>query len=129
MPARKTHDTTAIQTAIRAHGLAAIDRRTRAWRDIQATVEGVCTDLGGQDQLSQQQLILIDLVARTLYLLNHCDAWLLSLDTPLVGKGKQKQLVPLVRQRSELAKQLETLLVRLGPDRRQKDVARTSRRT
>jgi len=110
MSGRNTPGTTTIQAAVRAHGLSAIDRRTRAWRDVQITTDQLCTDLGGRDHLTEQQRILVDLVARTLYLLNHCDAWLLSLDTPLVGKGKQKQLVPLVRQRSELAKQLENLL-------------------
>ena len=34
MSGRNTHGTTAIRTAIQAHGLAAIDRRTRAWRDV-----------------------------------------------------------------------------------------------
>ena len=122
MPARKTHGTGMLQATIRARGMSAIDRRSRAWRDVQATVDALCTDLGGRDQLSQQQLVLVDLVARTLYLLNHVDSWLLSLDTPLVGKGKQKQLVPLVKQRGELARHLESLLVRLGLERRQKNV-------
>lgn len=122
MPARSTHGTSSLQSAIRARGLSAIDRRSKAWREVQATVDALCADLGGRDQLSQQQLLLIDLVARNLYLLNHVDSWLLSLDSPLVGKGKRKELVPLVKPRGELARHLESLLVRLGLERREQSV-------
>ena len=106
MAGRRTHDAKAIRTAIQARGLDAVDKRSSGYREMVAFRDSLVTDLGGEESLSTQQLALVDLASRAWLMLSHVDSWLLSQDSILTGRGKQKQLIPLVRQRSELAKQL-----------------------
>lgn len=84
--------------------------------------EALASDLGGAEALSVQEMTLVDLAARTFLLLNHVDAYLFGLDSPLVGRGKSKKLAPVVKERGELARHLEGILGRLGLQRREKNV-------
>ena len=122
MSGRITHGTTAIRTAIQARGLDALDKRSAAYREMAAFRDSLIEDLGGEQSLSTQQLALIDLASRAWLMLSHVDSWLLSQDSILTGRGKQKRLLPVMKERGELARHLESLLARLGLERRQKDV-------
>ncbi len=91
--AKITHGLSGLRTKVRARGVAdTIDRRSSGWREMSAFKEALASDLGGAEVLSIQETTLVDLAARTFLLLNHVDAYLFGLDTPLVGRGKSKKI-------------------------------------
>ena len=58
------------------------------------------SDLGGKDQLSQAQMILVDDVARLTFWIDSIDGWLLTLES-VVNKRK-RALVPVIKERTAL---------------------------
>jgi hypothetical protein len=76
----------------------------------------VVTDLGGDDVLSAQQQALIDIAVRTKLILDSVDAWLL-VQPSLINKRK-RALLPVVRERTQLADSLARHLAALGLERR-----------
>jgi hypothetical protein len=80
--------------------------------------EAIVADLGGKEQLSQAQMILIDDVARLTLWIDSIDGWLMTLES-IVLKRK-KTLVPVVRERTALVETRARLLQALGLERRAK---------
>ena len=86
--AKQRADYRRAKSALKRWGDRAIDGRTsqgkalRAWRD--ALVE----DLGGEEQVSTQQLTVIELAARTKVLLDGVDAWLFGQPTKHEGASR-----------------------------------------
>ena len=121
--AKVTHGLSGLRTKVRARGVEqTIDRRSSGWREMSAFKEALASDLGGRETLSIQETTLVDLAARTFLLLNHVDGYLFGLDSPLVGRGKSKKLAPVVKERGELARHLESIFGRLGLKKREKNV-------
>jgi len=93
-------------------GRSSIGRALNQWR------EALIQDLGGQDAISTQQETLVALAVKSKLLLDSIDAWLL-MQPSLVNKRK-KALLPVVRERSQLADALARYLGQLGLERRVK---------
>jgi hypothetical protein len=104
-------------TKVKLSGLHLIDRRTAAARSLIAWRKELIADLGGETALSAQQRALIDAVVRTRLFLDHLDAWLLG-QTSLVN-ARRRSVLPVFRERLQLADALGRQLAQLGLERHQ----------
>ena len=114
------HGLNGLKRRVKVRGMEAIDRRTRAARALSAWRNELIGDLGGADALSAQQLAVVELATRTKLLLDSVDVWLLKQPT-LINK-RRKALLPVVRERTQLADALARYLSQLGLERRSKPV-------
>jgi hypothetical protein len=102
----------AAHRRVEIKGLNAIDKRFASAKALLAWRAELCEALGGTDQLSPQQLVLIDQVTRLKLYLDNTDSFLMSLPS-LILKQKKK-MVPLVRERLALAAELRATLQLIG---------------
>ncbi len=109
------HGLNAAKTRVALRGLAAIDMRTVAAREMLAFRDELIAALGGDTEVSPQQRKLVDLAARASLYLDHIDAWLAGQKT-LVNR-RSRSVLPVLLQRQSLAEHLARLLDRLGLDR------------
>src|SRR5215813_5956103 len=116
-PARSysRHGLNAAKARVRLRGLAAIDMRTVAAREMLAFRDQLVAALGGDPALSPQQRKLIDLAARTSLYLDHLDAWLTEQKT-LINR-RSRSVLPVLLQRQTVAEHLAKILDKLGLDR------------
>jgi hypothetical protein len=116
-PARSysRHGLNAIKARVKLRGLAAIDMRTVAAREMLAFRDELVAALGGDTELSPQRRKLVDLATRASLYLNHVDAWLAEQET-LINR-RSRSVLPVLLQRQTLADHLARLLDRLGLDR------------
>jgi hypothetical protein len=114
------HGLTALKRTVRIHGSRAIDGRTTLAKTLGAWRAQLIADLGGHDSLSIQETALVDLTVRTKLLLDSVDEWLLRQHS-LVNMRK-RALLPVVRERTQLADALARYLAMLGLTRRPKPV-------
>lgn len=106
--------------AVRARGLDVIDRRSAAWKAVEQCRDALLEDLGGTENVSTQQAALVDLASRCWLYLNHIDGFLLTQDRLVVGRGRKTTLLPVLQQRQGIASHFESLMARLGIERRAK---------
>ena len=109
------HGLNAVKTRVKLRGLAAIDMRTVAAREMLAFRDELIAALGGDTEVSPQQRKLVDLAARASLYLDHLDAWLAGQQT-LVNR-RSRSVLPVLLQRQSIAEHLARLLDRLGLDR------------
>jgi hypothetical protein len=83
-----------------------------AWR------EQLIDDLGGIEQVSAQQLTVLELAARTKILLDGIDAWLF--EQPSLVNKRERRLFAVVKERQQLADSLARYMGQLGLERRSK---------
>ena len=114
------HGLAAVKARVQLRGLDGIDKRTAAAQDLARFKEDLLTDLGGSENISTQELALVDLACRARLFLNHIDAWLMEQES-LVNK-KRRAVLPVLRERQQIAQHLAALLQQLGLQRRQKAV-------
>ncbi len=116
-PARaySRHGLNAVKARVKLRGLAAIDMRTVAAREMLAFRDELVAALGGDTEVSPQRRKLIDLAARASLYLDHLDAWLTGQQT-LVNR-RSRSVLPVLLQRQSIAEHLAKLLDRLGLDR------------
>ena len=107
-------------SALKPHGLAGVDQRSSAARVANAFKGELEVSLGGD--VTPQQRTLIELAAVELLLVRHVDAFLLEQKTLLVGRGKNKRLLPVLRDRATHARFLAELMDKLGLEHRGKPV-------
>lgn len=88
-------------------------RALAAWR------AELLADLGGIDNVSTQELALVEQAVKTKLLIDSVDAWLLEQQT-LVNK-RTRALIPVVRDRTGLVATLRGLLGDLGLKRRARE--------
>jgi hypothetical protein len=113
----RKHGLTQAKTALQRYGARAIDGRTKAGRELAQWTQQLVDDLGGHDQITEMQRTVIELAARTRYLLNGIDAWLI--DQPsLISKSKRK-LFDVVKERQRLSDAVAGYMAQLGLERRQ----------
>ena len=125
--ANQTHSMTVLKRAIdelAGRGRKVIDTRTRVGKALMAWRGELVRDLGGAEQLSTQQLALVDICMRTKLLLDSVDAWLLR--QPSIIDKRRRQLFPVVQQRTALADALARYLGSLGLARVAKQMPRLS---
>jgi hypothetical protein len=125
--ANQTHSMTVLKRAIDEvadRGRKVVDMRTRLGKELMRWRGELVADLGGEGQLSTQQLALVDISMRTKLLLDSIDAWLLS--QPSIIDKRRRQLFPVVQQRTALADALARYLGSLGLARAAKQMPRLS---
>jgi hypothetical protein len=125
--ANQKHSMTALKRAIDEvadRGRKVIDKRTKLGRELMRWRDQILTDLGGAEQLSTQQICIVDICVRQKMLLDSLDSWLLRL--PSIVDKRRRQLIPAVGQRQVLADGLARYLGTLGLARVAKQVPRLS---
>lgn len=113
--ARK-HGLSTAKAFLSEFGQVAIDGRSALGRALADWKSEVIADLGGFDNLSAQQLALLEVLTRTKVLLDGVDNYILS-QRSLVNK-RRKSVHPVVVQRTALAESFVKHLTALGLERR-----------
>jgi hypothetical protein len=116
---RSRHGLNAIKVAVKCRGLAAIDGRTLAARSLIQWRSELLRDLGGQENLSAQQMALVDTAVRSKLFIDHVDAYLLG-QKSLVNR-RSRAVLPVLHERQTLVDSLVRLLGQLGLERVAKD--------
>ena len=111
------HRLSAMKRAVRELGDRAIDGRTSVAKALSQWRSELINDLGGREAISTQQAAIIDLATKTKLLLDSVDAWLL-VQPSLVDK-RRRAILPVVRERQQLADALARYMSTLGLERRQ----------
>ena len=101
-------------------GNRAVDRRTTVGKALAGWRDELIGDLGGDAVISMRQRALVDLVVRTKLMLDSVDAWLLR--QPSLVNVRKRSLLPVVRERTQLADAVARYLAALGLERRVKAV-------
>ena len=112
------HGLTPAKRAIREWGSRTIDGRTKAGRALSAWRDQLIDDLGGIEQVSAQQLTVLELAARTKILLDGIDAWLF--EQPSLVNKRDRRLFAVVKERQQLADSLARYMGQLGLEKRGK---------
>ncbi len=123
-PSRSTsqrHGLTRLKAAVRGLGGRVVDGRTTLGKTLAEWRQDLIQDLGGPDAVSTQERAIIDLAVRTKLLLDSVDAWLLT--QPSLVNKRARALLPVVRERQQLADALARYLALLGLERRRRRVS------
>jgi hypothetical protein len=108
----------ALKATLKQLGPRVIDKRTGIGKALARWRDDLIADLGGDPSTAQRQLI--ELATRTKLLLDSVDAWLLT--QPSLVNARRKALLPVVRERQQLADSLAKYLAQLGLERRARPV-------
>jgi hypothetical protein len=111
----------ALKTTLKALGPRVIDKRTSIGKALAQWKDDLVRDLGGADVLSTQQRALVELLCRQKLLLESIDAWLLV--QPSLVNARKRSLLPVVRERQQVADAMAKYLAQLGMERKAKPVA------
>ena len=109
-----------MKGAIKQLGGRVIDKRTTLGKALSEWRESLIEDLGGKGAISTQQEALVDLCVKSKLLLDSIDVWLLT-QPSLINLARQA-LIPVVRERTQLADSLARYLSQLGLERRVKNM-------
>ena len=101
----QTHGLTVLKHAVNGLGNRMVDRRTVTGKALVKWRADLIQDLG--DDVSTQQSALVDLCVKSKLLLDSVDAWLLV--QPSLVNARKKSLLPVVRERQQLADGLSAL--------------------
>jgi len=104
------HGLTAMKRALMRLSSRALDGRYAVSKELKKWRDGVAQSLGGN--LSEQEDTILDICVRSKLMLDSIDAWLLTQDS-LVNKRK-KAVIPAVKDRKDLARDLVDTLKTLG---------------
>ena len=114
------HGLYTVKRSLKDRGLKAIDGRSSVGKALSAWRTSLIQDLGGQEAISTQQEALVDLAVKSKLMLDSIDAWLLT-QKSLVN-ARKKALLPVVRERQQLADGLARYLTQLGLKRVPTDI-------
>lgn len=112
------HGLTRLKAAVRGLGGRVVDRRTTLGKALAEWRQQLIQDLGGPDGVSTQERAIVELAVRTKLLLDSVDAWLLT--QPSLVNKRARALLPVVRERQQLADALARYLALLGLERRRR---------
>jgi len=115
-PLRATHGLTQMKRAMRELGSRAIDGRSVVAKALSEWRTDLVQDLGGRAQISPQQAATIELAVKTKLILDSIDAWLLS--QPSLIDRRRRRVLPVVRERQQLADALARYMMALGLERK-----------
>ena len=116
----KRHGFYTLKTTLRALGPRVVDKRTNLGKALAQWRADLVRDLGGPDALSTQQHAMVELLCRQKLLLESIDAWLLV--QPSLVNARKRSLLPVVRERQQVADALAKYLAQLGMARQAKPV-------
>ena len=114
------HGLSALKARVRVRGFQAIDRRTAAARALLAWRAELIADLGGEEAVSTQQRTLVELATRTKLYVDSLDAWIMEHGNLM--NARKRAVLPVVKDRMQLADALARYLASLGLQRRTKQV-------
>ncbi|MEE9159100.1 MAG: hypothetical protein V3U60_12015 [Gammaproteobacteria bacterium] len=114
------HGLSALKARVRVRGFQAIDRRTAAARALLAWRAELIADLGGEEAISTQQRTLVELATRTKLYVDSLDAWIMEHGNLM--NARKRAVLPVVKDRMQLADALARYLAALGLQRRTKQV-------
>jgi hypothetical protein len=77
-------------------------------------------DLGGTEAVTTQQLAIVDLAVKTKLILDSIDAWCFA--QPTLINRRRRSLLPVVKERQQLADSLAKYMAMLGLERRVKPI-------
>ena len=112
----RTHGTHTLKRAVNELGRRTIDRRTAVGKALAGWRTELLADPGGIENVSTQELALVEEALKTKLILDSVDAWLLRQPT-LINK-RCRSVLPAVRDRQALVATLRGLLGDLGLKRR-----------
>lgn len=112
----KRHGLRGLMARVSYRGLATLDRRSSGYRMLKEWRSKLERDLGGLEALSAQQQALVENACRTRLYLDHVDGWLMAQSTLI----RKRTLLPIFRERMDLAARLERTLAALGLHRQEK---------
>src|SRR6266446_4965117 len=109
----------ALKAKVMLRGLAAVNRRTKAARDVVKWRAELVAELGGEPGMTAARLTRIETLVRTKLLLEHLDAQLLEYDTLFSRKRGtlRPQVKAILTERNRMAEALERGLAALGASR------------
>ena len=109
----------ALKAKVMLRGLAAVNRRTKAARDVVKWRAELIAELGGDQGMTATRLTRIETLVRTKLLLEHLDAQLLEYDTLFSRKRGtlRPQVKAILTERNRMAEALERGLAALGASR------------
>ena len=100
------------QLAKRLGADRALDKRTAMGKALTRWRQEVVDDLGGAENISAQQSVIIDLAVKNKLILDTIDRWIFR-QPSLIDKRK-RALLPVVRERQSIANALAEYIDRLG---------------
>lgn len=106
------HGLNALKARVKVRGLTSIDRRTTEARMLLSRRGGLIAALGGESNISVQQLAVIDISVRTMLYVDSLDAWLM--EQPSLINKRNRTVLPVLLQRQQLADSLVRHLQALG---------------
>ena len=112
----QSHGLYAIKKAICGLDTGKLDRRYKAFRALGEWREALLQDLGGKENVSTQQTEIVDLASRTKLMLDSIDNWLLQ--QPSLVNHRKRALLPVVRERQQLADALARYMTQLGLEKK-----------
>lgn len=101
-----------LRRRVAIRGLRVLDRRTSGAQALLAWRSELLAALGGESELSPQEVVLVEQVTRLRLFLDHADSFLLAM--PSIILNKKKKMVPLVKDRLAIAAELRATLSMLG---------------
>jgi hypothetical protein len=116
----KKHGLRGLMRRVTAKGLKSLDRRSAGYRALVEWRGELLRDLGGEESLSTQEKVLVDVALRTKLFLDHVDAWAMEQDS--VVNRKRRCLYPVMAQRNALVNTLLNIMGQLGLKKREKSV-------
>ena len=113
----------ALKARVKIRGLSAIDIRTLAGRALVEWRRELLEALGGEGTVSPQRRAIVDVIVRTKLYIDSLDAWLV--EQPSLIQKKRRAVVPVLKERQQLADSLTRQLAHVGLERLQRDVVPT----
>jgi hypothetical protein len=104
-----------LRRRVQLQGLACLDKRSAGGQELLYWRKELTIALGGEDDLSPQKKMLVELATRQRLIIDHIDGYIMSL--PSLILRRKKSVLPIVMQRAVLAESLQKTLDRLGLER------------
>jgi hypothetical protein len=114
----QSHGLTTLKKAVKTLGSRAIDARTTLGKQLKAWRQELVADLGGFDQVSVQELAIIDNLVKKKLIADSVSVYVLK--AKKMVKGRRLSTDPVVEQWFRLTESIAADLKMLGLKRRQK---------
>jgi len=114
------HQLTPLLKTLKQGGLGAIDQRSALARETAKLRSEIIRDLGGEENLSAQQLAVVKEFTKRSVMVESIDAWIFT--QPSLLNKRTRSLYPIVVQRQVIADGMIRCLERLGLERRAKQI-------
>jgi hypothetical protein len=112
------HGLTTMKSTLKRLGGRVIDGRTTLGKALASWRSEILQDMGGESTVSAQEKAILDLAVKTKLMLDSVDAWILT--QPSLINHRKRALLPVVRERQQLADSLARYMQALGLQRRVK---------